>query len=338
MQVYFDESGNFRPSLSQEIGLCAVMGVIIPENEAASLREDFLAMIGELPRDVFVNGEPKGYRLSAQQSQLLATLINAHSGVKLAPVTVNTASIEQSFFEKFPPKLKELLTGESEKCLYETMQTEVSELARRCGNLSSDQLVRLLAYTVGVRRAIDAVSTFYHCSKYHACYDPMQMIFDRAGTPNSREELVFKQMVFMWLVRMTEREPITKIREIHTQNHPLMRLYETTLEDGQKRFDLVKLLRGNLHFADSKQTWQLQLADMLASAWLNSLRDHSNTRGYAPIFRSLNLNSSLPNDQPTGMIGVAESYSQTAAPVHFDLFRRLVAGDAKLLPCGWEER
>jgi len=335
MEIYFDESGNFRPS---ESGLSAVMGVVVPENEAATLQSDFSTMVGKLPKDTFVDGEPKGYRMSAKQCRLLAELLNSHPGVKLVPVTVNTASIDKSFFDEFPPKLKELLAGESEKCLYETLQSEVSELARRCGNLSPDQLVRLLAYTVGLLRAINAVSTFYHCPKYHPYYDPMRMVFDKTGTPNSREELVFKQIVFMWLSRMTGREPITKIIEIHTENHPWRLLYEVSLGD-RKGLDLTKILRGNLHFADSKQTWQLQLADMLASAWLNSLRDYRNTLGYAPVFRSLNRNTSLSNDQPVGMIGVAEFYSsQVAAPVHFDIFRQMVAGDAKLLPCGWEER
>ena len=189
----------------------------------------------------------------------------------------------------------------------------------------------------GPLRAINAVSTFYHCPKYHPYYDPMRMVFDKVGTPDSREELVFKQIVFMWLMRMTERQPITKIKEIHTENHPWMRLYETTT-NGLKVLDLVKILRGNLHFADSKRTWQLQLADMLVSAWLNSLRDHNDSLGYSSVFRSLNRNTALPNEQPVGMIGVAESHSQTVAPVQFNVFRQMVAGDAKLLPCGWEER
>ena len=98
MEIYFDESGNFRPSPASEVGLCAVMGVIVPENEAASLQEHFSTMIAELPREVFIDGEPKGYRLSAKQGQLLATLVNSHPGVKLVPVTVNTASIDRSFF------------------------------------------------------------------------------------------------------------------------------------------------------------------------------------------------------------------------------------------------
>jgi hypothetical protein len=67
MEIYFDESGNFRPSPASEVGLCAVMGVIVPENEAASLQEHFSTMIAELPREVFIDGEPKGYRLSAKQ-------------------------------------------------------------------------------------------------------------------------------------------------------------------------------------------------------------------------------------------------------------------------------
>src|SRR5437879_3129221 len=130
MEIYFDESGNFRPS---ESGLSAVMGVVVPENEAATLQSDFSTMVGKLPTDTFVDGEPKGYRMSAKQCRLLAELLNSHPGVKLVPVTVNTASIDKSFFDEFPPKLKELLAGESEKCLYETLQSEVSELARRCG-------------------------------------------------------------------------------------------------------------------------------------------------------------------------------------------------------------
>lgn len=336
MDVYFDESGNFRASPSTESGLSAVMGVIIPENESAALEQDFRAMIGKLPKDIFVNGEPKGRLLSPEHCQLLATIINAHPGVKLVPVTVNTASIEQSFFEQVPKRLKELLVGESEKFQYESLRTEVSELARRCGNLSPGQLVRLLAYAVGVHQAIDGISTFYHCSKYHPHYTPIRMIFDRVGTPDSREELVFKQIVFMWLVRMTERKPITKIKEIHTGDHPFMRLYEKAL-DGQTGLDLTKMLRGNLHFADSKTTWQVQLADMLVSAWLNSLRDSNNALGYAPVFRSLNRNTTRPNDQPLGMIGVSDSYSERVAPARFEVFHRMVEGDMKLLPCGWEE-
>jgi hypothetical protein len=161
--------------------------------------------------------------------------------------------------------------------------------------------------------------------------NPIKIIFDRTGSPNNREELVFKDMIFFWV----NKNRFTSIKQIHTDDHPFVKLYGERI-DGQRAFDMAKMIRGNLHFADSKVTWQLQLADMAASAWINSVRDRGNDRGYLPIFRLLQRNTTLPREQPVGLMSVADYSEDKTAPADFNVFRRLVANDGKVLPCSWD--
>jgi hypothetical protein len=337
MEIYFDESGTFRPLRSNADQVAVVMGLLIPELGSDSLREDFEAFLRRLPPRAFVGKEVKGHRLSAEQFKLLATILNVYPGIKIAPVTVNVGFMRSASLEAWPQKLRALLEQEGAKCLYDKMRSEVSELARRSGNLSPDQLIRIFAYAIAVKRALEAIPIFFHCQRYHSEYSPLRFVFDRAGTSDSREELVFKEIVFMWLVPMSERKPSVTIGQIHTDSHPFMRLYGAKI-NGHQGFDLSKMLRGNLHFDNSRSSWQLQLADCLAAAWSNALRDHDNTRGHLPIFRLLNRNSVLPNDQPVGIVSMSETFAEIPAPPHFEVFRRITEGDGKLLPCAWDEK
>ncbi len=338
MEIFLDESGSFRPSHSKQTQPAAVMGLLIPEIQADTLRADFDRFRTTLPKSVFVKGEPKGHRLSPEHVKQFASMLNRHRGITLAPVTVNTNFIQPSFFRTFPQKLRAVLEVEGSKCLYDSLKSEVAQLARQCGNLSPEQLVRLLAYTVAVKRSIEALSIYYHCKRYHESYSPLRVVLDRAGPPNGREELVFKQMLFMWMTRMTERTPITRIERIHNDSHPLVRLYGAK-RNGSVGFNLSKMLQGNIEFGNSQTTWQLQIADMAAAAWGKALADPHNRRGYMPAFSLFFRNTMLPADQPVDMISIAETYSQTQtlAPPEFGIFLRLAQQEGKLLPCDWDE-
>lgn len=335
MEVFFDETGGFGAPNERGDGLAVVVGAIVPENHADALRRDFLSFVAGLPSNCLIDGEPKGYLLSADRHQMLATILNAHPGVMFVPVTVNNSLLEKSAIESWPAELRQVLELEGVKCLYDTARSEVEELAKRCGNLSTDQLNRLFAYTVAVREAINAIALFYHCKNYYQLYAPIKFIFDRTVRANSREELVFKEMVFMWVTRNLR---VTTVKQIHTRSHPFIQLYEATLE-GQPAIDVSKMIRGNIEFEDSRERWQIQLADMLAAAWINILRDYSNTRGYLPVFRILQRNSSRPKDQPLGMITLTKKSSLTPipAPARFEIFRRISTAEGKILPCDWEE-
>ncbi len=335
MEVFFDESGQLGAPSAGADGLAVVVGVIIPENYSEELRRDFSSFVTALPGSCLINGEPKGHLLSADHHQMLAMILNAHPGVMFVPVTINNSSLERSAIETWPSELRQILAMQGAKCLYDTMRSGVEELAKRCGNLSADQLNRLFVYTIAVREAINGIALFYHCKNYHQLYSPIRLFFDRTVRANSREELVFKEMVFIWV---TSNLKVTTVKQIHTREHPFIQLYGATL-DGQPALDVSKMIRGNIEFEDSRTRWQIQLADMLAAGWINILRDDRNARGYLPVFRVLQRNSTRPKDQPLGMIVLTKRSSSmpSAAPARFEVFRRISTDEGKILPCGWDE-
>jgi hypothetical protein len=329
-RVFFDETGEFRPCPAGSCELAAVFGVIIPELHSDLLEKDFSAYLANLPQSAFVGGEPKGRRLSLHQHGTLAKILNVHRGIMTVPVTFNR-QIESPQFDSWPQKLRELLEAEAALCINEKMQRYVNNLAKQCGNLNSEQISRLMAYKIAVERALHGICLFYHCAKYHSSYSPIKIIFDRTGSPNNREELVFKDMIFFWV----NRNRFTSIKQIHTDDHPFVKLYGARME-GQRAFDMAKMIRGNFQFADSKATWQLQVVDMLASAWINSVRDRGNGRGYLSVFRLLQRNTTLPREQPVGLMSVADYAEEKTAPADFNIYRQLVANEGKILPCTWD--
>jgi len=257
-------------------------------------------------------------------------MINSRPGIMLAPVTFNR-EIDSASFDSWPASLKSLLEKQALDCVHDTMKSQVEELARRCGNLSPEQLSRLYAYKIAVETALAGICLFYHCSRYQACYSPIKIIFDRTGRKNNREELVFKDIIFLWV----SNNIFTSIKQIHTDDHPFVRLYGTHIE-GRRAFDLGKIVRGNFDFQDSKDSWELQLTDMLTSAWINAVRDHNNYRGYLPVFSLLHRNTVLSADQPINMMSVADVSSEKSAPPIFNVYRHLAAAQGKVLPCKWE--
>jgi hypothetical protein len=330
MEIFVDETGAFRPAPGGQLALSAVMAVIIPEVDAPVIRHKFNGFIQTLPRICFENGEPKGRLLPSKQQRDFAEILNRCRGLMIVPTTFNR-SIDKEFFSSFPLRLRRVLEAEAQKCIHAQMKSEVGELARRCGNLNSEQLARLYTYKVAVEKTVNAVSLFYHCAKYHSSYEPIRVIFDRVGKPNNREELVFNDMVFTWVTR----NMIPTIKQIHTEDHPFRKLYGAEV-GGRQAFDLAKMLRGNFEFRDSKSCWQLQVADIAAAVWVNSVRDTDGRGGFRPNFRLLHRNASLTREQPLGLMSIAESYSQVDAPLTFNVFPGLVANEGKVLPCNWE--
>src|SRR5207248_5050415 len=128
----------------------------------------------------------------------------------IAPVTFNR-EMERRFFSQWPKALRGILEKQAADCIHETMRQQVGTLAKRCGNLSSEQLSRLLVYKIAMEKALSVICLFYHCSKYHSSYDPIKIVFDRTGASNSREELVFKEMIFFWVTKNN----FTSVKHIH---------------------------------------------------------------------------------------------------------------------------
>jgi hypothetical protein len=331
IQIFFDETGEFRPAAPGKLELAAVLALIVPSVDSDSLEKDFLKFVSTLPASAFAKGEPKGSRLPLDRLKSLASMLNMHPGIMTVPTTFNR-EIESPSFRTWPEQLKAILEKQAALCVHDTMRREVETLAKRCGNLSSEQISRLLTYKIAVERALSGVCLFYHCRKYHSSYSPIKIIFDRTGAANSREELVFQEMIFIWVTNNT----FDSITQIHTDDHPFVQLYGTRV-NGRRAFDVAKIIRGNFEFRDSKTTWQLQLTDMLASAWIKTVKDRSNEVGYLPLFRLLHRNSTLSNAQPLQMMSLAEHPEEKFAPADFNVFVRLARKQGKVLPCRWDE-
>ena len=92
-------------------------------------------------------------------------------------------------------------------------------------------------------------------------------------------------MVRGWLAGWSKSQPFPLVKEIHTQSHPFVRLYNT-----REGIDITKLMRNNPHWVDSKENWGVQLADIAAHivsrATYASSDDDSSLSLYRALMRS----------------------------------------------------
>jgi hypothetical protein len=331
MQIYFDESGDFRPVTLGTEKFCFILGVIVPETSMHQLKTDFDLFVGKLSRNEFLNREPKGSRLSLEHRRLLLEILEAHRNVSIIPISVNLGCNDASYYSAAPLRIRSLI--ESNLHIESTYMTtpQRAEFAKRIGKLSSVALTRLISYLIAVLKSVEAIASRYHCKQFHGSYKPITVTFDHIGKTGGREELILKDGIFGWIDHWSRRMPLKRDASVD-ESHPLFALYGDKKE-GQLVFDLKKMLDGKIDFADSKLVWQIQLADFLANTLSETIKDYSGSRGYRPLFRHLYRKSALPNSTPVGVVGLTDDPSAVAAPSYLDIFLRMIGRDTKSLPC-----
>lgn len=331
MEIYFDESGDFRPAPLGTERLAFVMGLVIPETSSAGLRSDFDWFVKQLGSSEYQNGEPKGARLTLDHRKLLLEILKAHLDVMLVPVTLNLGYTDPQFLVTAPSNIRKLIESNLLSETIEMTVPERKELARRFGNLSAPAIARLLSYTIGIFRSIEAIAFYYHCERFYPAYKRIKIAFDRFGRHNNREELVFKAALYGYLANWSAKLPMAAAPELGA-THPFAVLYGQ-MKAGQLAIDLRKILSNNIHFEDSRLVWQIRLADFFASTWARVLSDHDDRSGHCSLFRNFNKKTVLRGDQLLGIAALTDNTESVAAPPRFLIFRRMVLGDTKLLPC-----
>jgi hypothetical protein len=333
MQIYFDESGDFKPVTLGTEKFCFILGVIVPETSMEHLKADFDLFVGKLSRNEFLAGEPKGSRLSLEHRRLLLEILEAHRNVLLVPISVNLGWNDVSYYSAAPLKIRSLI--ESNLHIDSTYMTtpKRAELAKRIGKLSAEALTRLISYFIAVLKGVEAIASRYYCKQFHSSYDSITVTFDRIGKAGGREELVLKDGIFGWIENWSHRMPLKRDTSVD-ESHPLFALYGDK-KAGQLVFDLRKMLDGQIHFADSKLIWQIQLTDFLANTWSQTITDYDGRRGYRPLFRPFYRKSALPNNTPVGVVSLTDdpNSSVVAAPSYLNIFARMIEQDTKILPC-----
>ncbi len=315
MQIYFDESGDFDPCLQGGKDTHGLVGVIIPENKADSLRRDFELFARQLPPQAFLKGEPKGRGLTVEHCQLLVHIMNAHPAVTLVPVTLIFGASDRTFLEKVPERLKDKAQQEAIKYLSGPRLNRVLEWARQFGNLSPVQTCRLLTYAEGVFRSVNAIVSRYRCLVFAPSLSRVDITFDRVGRSNDREERVLFLLAYLWVMMRWGSDPQGgEMKAALKAGCPFPKFFP-------------------FRFKDSKKTWQLQLVHILAKAWVASIQDQDNRCGYLPLFRILHRNTIYPSRDPLGLINFREGSGYIPTPARFDIFLRMATDIEKLLPC-----
>jgi hypothetical protein len=309
MVFFFDESGDFSLPNSGQHKCAVICGLVIPETVAENLRKDFGLFVSSLSRAEKINGEPKGSLLRDKTRVRFCEMLSTYREVLVTPTTLDLTISSRKKAVNICNEMKGELFESAKKCVYDTMELQIEELAKQWGNLSINEGLRLVALTSCFWEAIEHSVIFHSAKEYYHCWDSLSFVVDAVKTASlSREKKVFKWMVLMWLTAWSKRRPLVLIEEIHTNEHPFVRRYDT--EGG---FDLGKMLKGNIRYCSSKESWGLQIADICSNIVYQAVHDLNNYKNRLPIFRMLMTNCPYGPKRPgPGLVHVGDVLRKSA--------------------------
>ncbi len=285
MKFYFDESGDFAHLKDNEHKCCVVCGVVIPENIETTLFDEFKQFVRELPSKEKKNTEPKGHLLSDESLVRFCEILNEYKDLLVIPSVLDLSMSKD--IHGIGEDMKGQFIEHAQKCIHKTMQDQVTELAKRWGNMSDNEGMKLCTLTYCFLEALRH-SIIFHCAEtFYPCWDSLSFTVDQTRTKSeTRDELVFKDMSLKWLTGWSKHNPFITREGIHTEEHPFVKKYKMS----EKGFDLGKIFRGNITFGDSNGSCGLQIADICANILYQSFHDLNNYKNRLPIYRLLMKN------------------------------------------------
>jgi hypothetical protein len=288
MRFFFDESGDFAIPQSDEHKCGIVCGLVVPETVEDATKDTFKQFVDNLRPEEKSGDEPKGNLLTDESLIRFCDLLKEFRGeILVTPTTLDLSIGSRQMAVSACDSMKTSLFERAKNCVYDTMREEVEELGRQWGNLSTNEALRLVALTSCFWEAIQHSVVLLSEEKYYSCWDPLDFIVDAVTIRRqSRNEVVFERMVLMWLTAWSKRRPLATIAEVHTDGHPFVRMYCP----NENRVDLGKILRGNIRFCNSSDSFGLQIADICSNIVYRAVHDLNNWNNRLPIFRLLMRN------------------------------------------------
>jgi Protein of unknown function (DUF3800) len=334
VQIFFDESGDFNTASKSGYKFSFIVGVILPDQALPRLKVDFDWFVKQLGPEERKQGEPKGSLLSFAHRKILLQILKTHNDVMLIPISVNLGSDDPSFYENAPARIRALIESNLHAPSDVWTAEERAELAKRFARMSAPALARIVSYGIVVQKAIEAITSRYHCAQFHSDYDPVTITFDRTGRPQNREELVLDDSLFGWIANWSRTVPL-RIHPSLDESHPFLAKYGKRAPDNRWTLDLSKMLKGKVSYEDSRAQWLLQLADFAANTWAQTIGDYEGNKGFQELFLDLYRKSALPDDTPVGVVAPTDKTERVSAPDYLEVFARIAYGEKKLLPCRW---
>src|SRR5437899_1839520 len=154
MKFFFDESGNFQlpPARMHRVGI--VVGVAIPDSVEEEVYRQFDRFLGELPATSFVDGEPKGRLLDDAGRKSLADFFVDLPGILLCPIMLDLTSLVGNPQADAVGSISRKLMKLHAACTHETLQRQVAALANDVCAMSTQQVLRLVAWAKCIGRTI----------------------------------------------------------------------------------------------------------------------------------------------------------------------------------------
>lgn len=282
MHIFIDESGSFQiPNSRDTHAAGVVIGVVVPEVCEQELFSAFTQFVSGLDQTERKNGEPKGARLSGEHKKVFADVLASVPGVMFLPTTIDLSDLA-GHSEWMATRLPSRLLGAARECVHQTMRDQMVELSRQVANLSVQELLKLLLYAVCIQECIHHAVAYRSEPPYESCWSEVSIVIDRLNKgANSREKLVFRRILPMWLAAWSKTRPLMLINEVHTHEHAFIKNFD--LGTG---IDMGNLL-SRVRWVDSADERGIQVADFVAAIVYSAVHDLQNQDDQIPAFLSL---------------------------------------------------
>ncbi|MGB7293940.1 MAG: DUF3800 domain-containing protein [Thermodesulfobacteriota bacterium] len=286
MKFYIDESGSFSiPEGFIQHSACVVTCVVVSEFKFDEIKAMFESYSSTLTDEQFVNGEPKGSKLTKEQRiEFCEMLLKLKKNILVVPITVDMTLLamldnERTIVQKLYDRCMEL----RQYMLHETMKEQLELLAKQFKNLSYQECLKIICYAhslyVSMRYSILCLSS----GNNEKSWNNIEIEIDKSNKKlNSREKIIFSKMLSMWFEAWSKKEPFTLLDEIHTPIHPFVKNY-----CFKGAIDGNKLINNNLKWTDSKDSFGIKISDFASNIIFNAVNDLENKNNTFTTFCEL---------------------------------------------------
>lgn len=316
MHFFFDESGQFRPpEANNRHSASVVTAVVVPDDQMRALQDSFEAFETSRSPQETENGELKGSLLTDSSRMDFCDLLNRNPSVMVIPTTLEMSGLPSTFTHRFSAEMSQRLVEASAMMVHEKARNEVGLLSRQFKNLSPQQGLRLFALTNCLRVALYHAVLVYSGPAYSGSWEEVSFRVDRNQTGRgSREQKVASFILFSWLQAMSKKWPLDLIEGVHVPGHPFVDKYGMG-----NAIDLVKLIKNNLYWDDSRTNWGIRAADVAANIVYQAVQQLDDRQGRASLFARLMMSSPLDPRKGPGLTTMTSEGATDAVAMKYQI-------------------
>lgn len=320
----FDESGSFSiPKGLVTRGAAVVAGVAYPETDGPAIVDAFRGFADSLDPKKKPGREPKGRLLSVKDCNCFCEAFQGLDRLLIEPRALDLTWLTPEQAAGIPRRVYDLLYSKSQECIHESMRKDTELLGRQFRNLSAEQALRIVLLSCCIDQLTRDAVTWVK-DKGEDIWAIVQFEIDAVQVqPGNREEQLFRWMLLGWLTAWSQKNPWMTIEEIHTEDHPFMKHYDTGTG-----FDFTKLFRDNIQFVNSRDSVPVQMADIVATITRRAMLDLQNNDGWPVVFARLMQHHPRASERTLGLVSfepwmpeeVTQKYGALTA--HVEQYRR----------------